>query len=246
MKILIVDDSRSSRLMVKSCLKDLHCEIEEADGGEVAIEKFKTGAFDLVIMDIHMPKVDGYETTRKIRAFEAVSKSVPKPILMLTAMDPAQATPKALAFGATACLSKPVKQAVLLEAVRMHAAPGTVVPAPAPVPEEPKEASGRFKKLFGMSKKAESDGIEQAELSDERPAFVAEKLHDIKVAMVALDAGDLETVRLMAHRLKGEGANFGFKEVSEFGAALAAACERMDMKTARGTVQKLQAFLTSN
>jgi len=245
MKILIVDDSRSSRLMVKSCLKELNPEVEEADGGEQAVEKFKTGGFDLVVMDIHMPKVDGYEATKKIRAFEAISKSKPKPIIVLTAMDPAQAAPKAKAIGATDCLSKPVKATALLAAVRTHI-PGLAAPAAAPVIEEPKEEPGRFKKFFGMGKKAEADGIEQTELSDERPAFVAEKLHDIKVAMVALDAGDLETVRLMAHRLKGEGANFGFKEVSEFGATLALACERMDMKTARGTVQKLQAFLTSD
>src|SRR5216684_6178263 len=243
MKILIVDDSRSSRLMVKTCLNELQCEIEEADGGEAAIEKFKAGQFDLVIMDIHMPKMDGYETTKRIRGIEAVRKSGLTPIIALTAMDPAQAAPKTKAAGATACLSKPVKQPVLVEAINSIVKPGAAPAVPAPAAAEPpKEASGRFAKLFGR-KEVEPDDIAQDDLRDMRPEFLMEKDRELRTAMLALDGGDLETVRLLAHRLKGEGANFGFREVSELGAALAVAAEAREMKTARATLQKLRACI---
>jgi CheY-like chemotaxis protein len=118
MKTLIVDDSRSSRVMVKSCLKELPCEIDEAESGEIAINKFQIGQFDLVIMDIHMPNLDGYETTKRIRAMEIAEKSMRVPIIALTAMDPDQAVAKTKAAGATTCLSKPVKQSALLDAIR--------------------------------------------------------------------------------------------------------------------------------
>jgi CheY-like chemotaxis protein/HPt (histidine-containing phosphotransfer) domain-containing protein len=237
MKILIVDDSRSSRLMVKTCLKEFQCEIDEADGGESALEKFKSGHFDLVIMDIHMPKMDGYETTKRIRGIEAMRKSGLTPIIALTAMDPAQAAPRTKAAGATTCLSKPVKQAVLVEAINSHVKLGPPH-APATAAEPPKEPPGRFAKLFGR-KEAESDGLAQDGLRDLRPAFLIEKDRELRTAMLALDGGDLETVRLLAHRLKGEGANFGFKEVSDLGAALAVAAEAREVRIARATLQKL-------
>ncbi len=241
MKILIVDDSRSSRLMVKTCLKELECEIEEADGGEAAVEKFKAGHFDLVITDIHMPKMDGYEATKRMRGVEAVHKSGPVPIIALTAMDPAQAAAKTKAAGATTCLSKPVKQAVLVEAINAIFKPGTAPAHPPTATAEPAKeaAAGRFAKLFHR-KEAEPDGIAQDDLRDMRPESLMEKERELRTAMLALDGGNLETVRLLAHRLKGEGANFGFKEVTELGAALAVAAEARDMKTARGTLQKLQ------
>src|SRR5262245_60203307 len=118
MKILIVDDSRSSRLMVRIGLKEMDCVIEEADGAETALDNYMASEFELVIMDIHMPRIDGYEAIRRIRSFEASTKRRATPILALTAMDIAQASPRTKAVGATACLNKPVKQASLVDAIR--------------------------------------------------------------------------------------------------------------------------------
>jgi CheY-like chemotaxis protein len=244
MKILIVDDSRSSRLMIKICLKELPSIIEEADGAEVAVEKFKTGQFDLVIMDIHMPQVDGYEAIRRIRAFEAAAKLKSKPIIALTAMDLAQAAPKTKAVGANTCLGKPVKQATLLEAIHTLTSSSNLNEIPFTAPTPPRETPGRFKKLFGLGKEREEDGLEQDGLRDERPEFLVEKQRELYIAATALESGNLEMVRLLAHRLKGEGANFGFKEVSGFGAALATAVEDKDLKAARLIVQKLRAFVS--
>jgi CheY-like chemotaxis protein len=244
MKMLIVDDSRSSRLMIKICLKEIQGEFEGADGAEAAVEKYKTGQFDLVIMDIHMPRIDGYEAIRRIRAYETQTKRDAKPIIALTAMDIVQAAPKTKAVGATTCLSKPVKQVALVEAIRSVTSSVGAAEIPGPAPIESQDAPGRFKKFLGFGKERELDGMEHDALRGERPDFLAEKLREIYIATVALESGNLEMVRVLAHRLKGEGANFGFKEVSGFGAALATAIEDRDMKTARVIVQKLQAFVS--
>jgi HPt (histidine-containing phosphotransfer) domain-containing protein len=79
-------------------------------------------------------------------------------------------------------------------------------------------------------------------LRDLRPAFLAEKQTEVGEAISALDGGRLETVRLLAHRLKGEGANFGFREVTELGAALVVAVEGWDTKTVRATLQSSMCF----
>ena len=119
-KILIIDDSRSSRMMVKNCLKGVagfEFEIEEGDSGNVAFEKSKPGLHDLVLMDIHMPGMDGYEATKLIRAWERTKGRPEMPIIAVTAMDPGQAATKTKDAGCTTFVSKPLKPAVLGEAI---------------------------------------------------------------------------------------------------------------------------------
>jgi len=247
MKILIVDDSRASRLMVKTCLKELACETVEADGAEAAVNLFKEGGIDLVLMDIHMPKIDGYEACRRIRALELADKAAPIPIIALTAMDANQAGPKAKSAGATLCQTKPVKQAALLEAIRAITPAGMLAEAAAPVApvESPKESSRwGLGRILNRSKPAEADGVAQPELRYVRPEFLIEKHEEVERAMRAVDAAHFETALLLAHRLKGEGANFGFKEISDLGAMLATAAQNKDFRTARAALEKLRAFLS--
>jgi CheY-like chemotaxis protein len=242
MKVLIVDDSRSSRLMVKTCLKGIEgfqFETDEAEDGEVAFEKAKPGRHNLIIMDIHMPNVDGYEATRMIRSWEKDMNRPAVPIVALTAMDPAQAQTKTKAAGCTTFVSKPVKQTLLAEAIRAVTGRGAAGQTAAEYTD--KEAKGMFSKMFGGAKKEE--GIEQVALTGMRSVFLAEKQRETGVAMAAIDMGDYATVVQLAYRLKGEGTNFGFSKVSEFGGALAKAIEGKDLKTARNVAQKLMAYL---
>jgi len=245
-KILIIDDSRSSRMMVKNCLKGVtgfEFEIEEGDSGSIAFEKSKPGLHDLVLMDIHMPGMDGYEATKLIRAWERTKGRPEMPIIAVTAMDPVQAATKTKDAGCTTFVSKPLKPAVLAEAIRKVmgvVATAEVAPAAATAP---KETGGRFSKLWGGGAKKEEENVEQEGLKGMRSIFLAEKQREIGVALAAIDAGDVDTVTQLAYRLKGEGANYGFLMISEFGGSLAAAIETRDFKTARNVTQKLMAYL---
>jgi CheY-like chemotaxis protein len=246
LKILIVDDSRSSRMMVKNCLKgntNFEFEIDEAESGDVAFEKCKPGLHDLVLMDIHMPGKDGYEATKLIRAWERTKGRPEMPIIAVTAMDPAQAATKTKAAGCTTFVSKPLKPAVLGDAIKkvMGCAP-TAENATAAEPT-PKEAGGRFSKLWGGGAKKEEESVEQEGLKGMRSIFLAEKQREITVALAAIDAGDIDTVTQIAYRLKGEGANYGFTKISDFGGTLAQAIQARDFKTARNVTQKLTAYL---
>jgi CheY-like chemotaxis protein len=246
-KVLIIDDSRSSRMMVKNCLKGVagfEFEIEEGDSGNVAYEKCKFGLHDLILMDIHMPVMDGYQATKLIRAWERTKSRPETPIIAVTAMDPTQAATKTKDAGCTTFVSKPLKPAVLAEAIckvlGREAAPAAAA-APAPAP---KESGGRFSKLWGGgAPKKEEENVEQEGLKGMRSIFLAEKQREIGVALAAIDTGDVDTVTQLAYRLKGEGANYGFSKISEFGGTLAQAIEGRDFKTARNITQKLMAYL---
>jgi CheY-like chemotaxis protein len=246
-RILIVDDSRSSRMMVKNSLKVLtgfEFEIDEGDSGNVAFEKCKPGLHDLTLMDIHMPGMDGYEATKLIRAWERTKGRAEMPIIAVTAMDPAQAATKTKDAGCTTFVSKPIKPAVLGDTIKKVLGVTTVeAPAGAPAAAT-KPAGGMFSKMFGGGAKKEAEeGVEQEGLKGMRSVFLAEKQREITVALAAIDMGDLSTVAAMAYRLKGEGANYGFSKISDFGGTLAQAIEGKDFKTARNVTQKLMAYL---
>jgi PAS domain S-box-containing protein len=118
LKILLADDSRDNRLLVHAYFKTMPYTIDEAENGAVAVEKFKSGSYDLILMDIEMPIMDGYSATRAIRAIEQASGRRPVPILALTASVLAEALKKAIDAGCDAHIAKPVKRATLLAAVR--------------------------------------------------------------------------------------------------------------------------------
>jgi DNA-binding response OmpR family regulator len=80
MKVLIVDDEELIRNVIKEYLKLNEYEYDEAENGKVALEKVKTDNYDIIIMDIMMPIMDGYQAVKKIREF---NKDVP--FIMLSA-----------------------------------------------------------------------------------------------------------------------------------------------------------------
>ncbi len=116
-RILLVEDTEENRFVIESFLKKTASLIEVAENGLIAVEKFKDGDFDLVLMDIQMPVMDGYEATRRIRAWEAQSGVAPTPIIALTAHALASETEQIMAVGCNLHLSKPVRKQVLLAAI---------------------------------------------------------------------------------------------------------------------------------
>ena len=69
-KILLADDSPDNRLLIRAYLKKTPYVLTEADNGQIAVERFIDGSYDLVLMDIQMPVLDGYSAVRAIRKWE--------------------------------------------------------------------------------------------------------------------------------------------------------------------------------
>ena len=120
LRILLAEDSPDNRLLVQSFLKKTPCEIDVAENGEVALGKFKSSSYDLVLMDMQMPVMDGYSGTRAIREWEVGEDARPTPIIALTANALKEDTQKSLDAGCTAHLTKPIKKARLLEVIGEH------------------------------------------------------------------------------------------------------------------------------
>ncbi len=104
-KILLVEDNDINRLYATSILKTWGCHVESAENGFVAVEKVKNLSFDIVLMDIQMPVMDGFEATKQIRLLEKVKSQVP--IIALTANASQKDIENCLAGGMDDCIAKP-------------------------------------------------------------------------------------------------------------------------------------------
>lgn len=111
--ILLVEDNDINRLYAGSILKMWGCPFDTAENGEVAIEKFKNSHFDLILMDIQMPVMDGFETTKAIRQWNSEKSKIP--IVALTANATQKDVEKCISLGMNDCLTKPFTQEDLLK-----------------------------------------------------------------------------------------------------------------------------------
>jgi len=109
-KILIVDDSDTIRAFLALCVKGMKLEPVLADCGEKALELFAAERPDLVLLDVNMPGIDGYETARRMRA---LGPSEWVPIIFLSASEQDQDLERAIECGGDDYLVKPVSQVVL-------------------------------------------------------------------------------------------------------------------------------------
>ncbi|AOY74881.1 response regulator [Clostridium formicaceticum] len=114
-KIMIVDDDPKNIFVLAAALEDYGGEILEADHGETALKKLREEKVDLILMDIMMPKMDGFEAIKAIRQNEALSDI---PIIAITAKSLKGDQEKCIEAGANDYISKPVDYEVLIQLVK--------------------------------------------------------------------------------------------------------------------------------
>ncbi|TBR21853.1 MAG: response regulator, partial [Candidatus Nitrosotenuis sp.] len=116
-RILLVEDAKDNQLLMKAYLKKSPYEIELAENGQEAVEKYMAGVFDLVLMDVQMPVKDGYTATKEIRAYEKKNNKRRTPIIALTANAYQEDVNNSIHAGCDAHMTKPIKKDKLLTAV---------------------------------------------------------------------------------------------------------------------------------
>lgn len=117
-KILIVDDIERNRLILDRFLSSQQYEIINASSGKEALDIVERQSIDLVLMDIKMPDMDGFEATKKIKALQTNSYL---PIIFVTALPEEEALEEALQSGGDDFITKPVSFDILLSKIKAHA-----------------------------------------------------------------------------------------------------------------------------
>ncbi|KFL36188.1 ATP-binding protein [Arenimonas donghaensis] len=217
--VLIVDDHPTNRLVVARQLALAGYASESAGDGRQGLDAWRTGRYGLVLSDVHMPVMDGYEFARALRAEEAAKGLRHTPVVALTAAALKGEAERCLAAGMDAYLAKPVSIPELVATLQRwlpHTLPLAADVHPgAPLPQ----ASGDPLPL-DPAVLAPLTGGDPEETRTILEDFLAATVQDLQGLDAARASGDLVALARQAHKIKGAARLVGAQPLSE--AALAA------------------------
>jgi signal transduction histidine kinase/HPt (histidine-containing phosphotransfer) domain-containing protein len=214
LKILLAEDSEENQLLIMAYLKDTARSLKIAADGKAAVEMFTSGTFDLVLMDVQMPVMDGHSATRAIREWEALRGGRPTPILALSANAMEEAIQKSRLAGCNLHLTKPIAKGTLLKAIVQY----TNAPDKAPV-----QTATKIDQLI--------------------PWYLDKRRADLITLAAAVAEGNYEKVRVLGHNMKGSGAGYGFDAITEIGKSIELGAKRRSNGEIRTQIDALSEYL---
>ncbi|MCK6544480.1 response regulator [Myxococcota bacterium] len=226
--ILVVEDNVVNQEVTAALIRRRGHTVTTASDGFAALSTLSRDTFDLVLMDCQMPGMDGYETTRRIRAGEAGAGNRAVPIVALTAYALEGARERCLASGMNEYLSKPISVAAMHEAIerwmtRIPTPSATALPTTPPAPDPPAPAPSV------MTPRAPAfdvdDLMERIEGSRDLAqtlvvAFRADVIEKLDGLRASAPIATVEALKRTFHQLKGSAASVGAKEIAELATEL--------------------------
>jgi CheY-like chemotaxis protein len=213
-RILVAEDTEDNRLLLTHYLRGEPVQLHFANDGQDAINSILSGdEFDLILMDIDMPGLDGYEATKFIRDWQRTHGDVLTPIVALSAHAMRQAEQASLAAGCVAHVAKPVDQATLLCVIRRYA---------------------HSKRVCRPERAVIAEGVEALV-----PKYLASKPRQIDEARACLASKNFEPIQRFGHNLMGTGRGYGFPPIEEMGREIEKAAAQRDEA---GIAEQLEAL----
>ncbi len=226
LRILLVEDAEANRRVFRAYLKRTSHILDMAENGKEGFEKFMAGKYDLVLMDMRMPIMDGYTATGEIRRWEREGGRHPTPILALTAHALKEERQKCLDAGCDDFLAKPVKKADFLKVISGYSTNRAK--------NHPKE----------NSMQEEKDQVHaDPDMADDRLWYLEQLKDYLASIQKAIEADDFETIENIGHQLKGSGVVYGYDHVSEVGKALELAAQREITEEVQNLTSELADYL---
>ncbi len=256
--VLVAEDVRSNQMLVRWFLEKVGFEVTVAEDGNEAVQKALNRSFDLILMDIQMPNMNGYEATRKLR-----NEGVKTPIIALTASAMSGDEGKCVCAGCDDYLSKPLDRRKLLEKIRKHLPVENEA-----LSEKANSVKSQVDDLANLccdrisqeSILGKTVGIEDSKeilnwgqligrLGDEElikevvPIFLDDSEERFNKLTEAVKAGDAKGIKLYAHALKGAATNVGAKRLSDIAYRLECVGRENDVEAATPLFDKLKTEL---
>ena len=231
--MLAEDNLINQKLAIALLEKEGH-EVTVASDGQQAVDLFLANPFDIVLMDVQMPVMDGFEATQKIRDFERAN-GTHAPIIALTAHAGAVDRERCLAAGMDEYISKPIRIGKLRNAIRKQT--GTQRET-----EDRPEQTQTGQSIVNWQHAFETVGGDQELLKDLVGVFLSEQSSMLTKVTAAIESGDSAQLRLSAHSLKGAAGHLGASDVAKVAGELEIAGEnrQADSDQAGPLLEKLQ------
>jgi PAS domain S-box-containing protein len=213
-QILLVEDGADNQRLLRMQLGDAGATVTSALNGRIAVNLATTQTFDLILMDMQMPIMDGYTATRELRR-----RGLTLPIIALTAYAMAEDRDKCLAAGCSGYLSKPIDQEQLLKTVDEHLGTDHST-VPRDGAETSVAGSAPSRDDANASDKTDFNTIRSSHASNPRimeiiPEFVAALPGKVAKMTDLLEHNDLPGLQALSHQLLGTCGGYGFGPVSE-------------------------------
>jgi signal transduction histidine kinase/HPt (histidine-containing phosphotransfer) domain-containing protein len=224
-RILVAEDSPDNRLLVQAYLRGSPYQVTYEENGKAAVDRVAAADFDLVLMDVQMPVMDGLTATRAIRVLERQRGSPAIPIVAVTANAGLEDIEKSSDAGCDAHLSKPVSKRELLSAIEKY----TWRLQPVEIAQSGPHDPIRVEMPSG--------------LEDIIPSYLASRRKEVPEMLSLLAASEFARLAVLGHDLKGSGGGYGFPELTRLGAALEQSAKQTDCVGLRTSLTDLGSYL---
>jgi CheY-like chemotaxis protein len=228
LRILIVEDCFDNQMLIQAYLKSSAHKITFAEDGLAALEEFNKTQFDLIFMDLQMPRMDGYTAAQQIRAMEAQRGLAAVPLVALSANARPEDLELSRKSGCDAHLSKPISKARLVAAIEeygMKRASRDRLEAPA----ERHPSGIRIEPPEGLE-----------EITGD---YIACRKGEAPRLLELLNSGEFDKIRIAGHNMKGTGASYGMPVVTTLGAGIESAAKTADVAALKAKLSELAEYL---
>lgn len=232
LRILLVDDSPDNRFLVKAFLRKEPCLVVEAENGSEAVEKFLQEYWDIILMDMQMPVMDGYSATERIREIERENELEHTPIVALTAHSINTEIKKCLDAGCDVHLAKPVSKVALIRLIGELTGEVENIDDRNDDPAELPERAGEGIKV-----------IVDPELMELIPGYISHRREDIVKLRNLLKKREYRDIERCGHSMKGSGSGYGFDGITLIGAFLEKAGKSQSKRRIEEGIDKLEHYL---
>ncbi|MBB6629411.1 response regulator [Nocardioides sp. KIGAM211] len=242
-RVLVVEDNPVNQMVAVGLLEALGYVAVTADDGLVALDLLAEQPFDLVLMDVQMPRMDGYDATREIRAHETPAQRMP--VIAMTAAAVEGERERCLAAGMDDFLTKPVDPSALthvLDRWLQKEPTMTVPPDASPEPTEPRPLFEGLD-LPRIDELRDLDPGDTTYLDRAIGNFVANSVTTMATLRELHGAGDAEQLKYVAHKLAGGALNLGVTPAGRIAQQLEIAAEGGDVDAAGSLLEDLDTAL---
>ncbi|MBL7107077.1 MAG: response regulator, partial [Phycisphaerae bacterium] len=251
-KVLVAEDVKTNQMLIKLLLEKMGLEVTIAEDGNQAMQKVLTEEFDLILMDIQMPNMNGYEATKALRA-----EGLTIPIIALTANAITGDDVKCTKAGCNGYLTKPIDRYKLTEILGQYLiCENETSPTEIHAKEYQKESSGNWEDSQNHEEIIDwgrliARGFDEQLIEKIMPTCIEDNRKRLEELTSAVKKTNAKDIKLYAHAIKGSAGNVGAVRLSEIASRLERMALEDDLSEAEELLQnittefnKLQLFVS--